>query len=154
MGEAAELVAQMSTDIEAVLAAVPAAETPLSYYHELDNTYYSVTSGTFIGAVYDLFGLVNIADAAGADALYPQLNAEYILSEDPDLIFLACTKYCGETAATVAARPGWDVLSAVRNGGVVEMDDDVASRWGPRIVDYIEQVGTAVTATAELQRAG
>jgi iron complex transport system substrate-binding protein len=154
VGEAAELVAQMSTDIEAALAELPPVEAPLTYYHELDNTYFSVTSGTFIGAVYDMFGLVNIADAAGTDTAYPQLSAEYILSEDPDLVFLACTKYCGETAATVAARPGWDVLSAVQNGGVIEMDDDIASRWGPRIVDYIEQVGTAVAAAAELQPAG
>jgi iron complex transport system substrate-binding protein len=154
VGEAAELVAEMSTDIEAALAELPPLERPLTYYHELDNTYYSVTSGTFLGAVYEMFGLVNIADAAGADTDYPQLSAEYILREDPDLIFLACTKYCGETAATVAARPGWDVLSAVRNGGVIEMDDDIASRWGPRIVDYIEQVGAAVTAAAELQPAG
>jgi iron complex transport system substrate-binding protein len=153
VGEAAELVAQMSTDIDAVLAELPAADAPLTYYHELDDTYFSVTSGTFIGAVYDMFGLVNIADAAGVDTAYPQLSAEYILSENPDLIFLACTKYCGANAASVAGRPGWDVLNAVRNGGVIEMDDDIASRWGPRIVDYIEQVGAAVAAVAELQPA-
>ena len=154
VGEAAELVAQMSTDVEAALAELAPVDAPMTYYHELDDTYFSVTSGTFIGAVYSMFGLVNIADAAGADTGYTQLSAEYILSEDPDLIFLACTKYCGETAATLAARPGWDVLSAVQNGGVIEMDDDIASRWGPRIVDYIEQVGLAVTAVAEPQPAG
>src|SRR5690606_15396812 len=114
----------------------------------LDDTFFSVTSDTFIGAVYAEIGLVNIADAVGEGNPYPQLSAEFIIAEDPDLIFLACTKYCGETAATVAARDGWGDLTAVRNGGVIEMDDDVASRWGPRVVDYLRVAGDAVAAAA------
>ena len=110
---------------------MPEIDEPLTYYHELDNTFFSVTSDTFIGAVYAEIGLVNIADAVGDGNPYPQLSAEFIVAEDPDLIFLACTKYCGETADTVAARDGWDTLTAVQNGGVIEMDDDVASRSGP-----------------------
>ncbi len=112
-----------------------------------------MTSDTFIGAVYGEIGLVNIADAVGDGNPYPQLSAEFILAEDPDLIFLACTKYCGETAATVAARDGWGALAAVQNGNVIEMDDDVASRWGPRIVEYLRIAGEAV-ATAASDAAG
>ena len=82
--------------------------------------------------MYDEIGLVNIADAVGDGNPYPQLSAEFIIAENPDLIFLACTLYCGETADTVAARPGWDSLDALANGGVIEMNDDVASRWGRR----------------------
>jgi iron complex transport system substrate-binding protein len=86
-------------------------------------------------------GLENIADAAkGADTGYPQLSAEYLIQADPDVIFLADTKCCGQTAAKVAQRPGWDQISAVRTGAVVELDDDIASRWGPRIVDLLEIV--------------
>ena len=152
--EAAELVLDMSTRVDAAIAALPAVDEPLTYYHELDNTYFSVTSASFIGAVYAELGLVNIADAAGVDNPYPQLSAEFIIDADPDLIFLADTKYSEESAATVAARPGWDTIAAVANGGVVELDDDVASRWGPRIADYIEQVGAAVAAVGALQAAG
>ena len=149
VAEAAELVGQMQGDITTVIDALPDLPEPLTYYHELDpNGFWSVTSDTFIGLVYTEAGLVNIADAVGEDNPYPQLNAEFIVSEDPDLIFLACTKYCGETPETVAARPGWDAMSAVVNGNVIPMDDDIASRWGPRIVDYIEQVGAAVANAA------
>ena len=144
VGEAAELVGQMQTDIEAALAAVPAPAEPLSMYHELDSTYYSVTSGTFIGQVYSLFGLTNIADGVEPGNDYPQLNAEYIISSAPDVIFLADTKYSGESADTVAARAGWDAIPAVANGNVVAMDDDIASRWGPRIIDYIKAVSAAL----------
>ena len=152
--EAAELVLAIETGIAAATADLPPLGEPLTYYHELDPTFFSVTSDSFIGAVYDLFGLVNIADAAGTDTAYPQLSAEYIIDADPDLIFLACANYCGETPATVAARPGWDTIAAVRNGGVIALDDDIASRWSPRIVEFVEQVSAAVQAQAALQPAG
>jgi iron complex transport system substrate-binding protein len=148
VAEAAELVGQMQADVAAVKAELPQLDEPLTYYHELDNTLYSVTSDTFIGAVYDEIGLVNIADAVGDGNPYPQLSAEFIIAENPDLIFLACTLYCGETADTLAARPGWDSLDALANGGVIEMNDDVASRWGPRIVEYLETAGAAVARVA------
>jgi len=144
IGEAAELVGQMQTDIAAALAAVPAPTEPLSMYHELDPTLYTITSGSFIGQVYTLFGLTNIADGVEPGNDYPQLNVEYIISSAPDLIFLADTKYALESPATVAARPGWDAIPAVANGNVIPMDDDIASRWGPRIVDYIKAVSAAL----------
>ena len=146
--EAAELVGQMQADVAAVVEGLPELDAPLTYYHELDDTYFSVTSDTFIGAVYAELGLVNIADATADGTPYPQLNAEYIIEQDPDLIFLACTKYCGITAESVAERPGWDGLTAVTTGGVIEMDDDVASRWGPRIVEYLQVAAAAVTDVA------
>ena len=105
--------------------------------------------------MYSQLGLQNIADQVETSAgPYPQLNAEFIISADPDLIFLACTKYCGETAETVAARPGWGELKAVTTGGVVEMDDDIASRWGPRVVDYLRQAGEAVALVVAGQPTG
>ena len=75
---------------------------------------------------------------------YPQLSAEYVIKSDPDLIVLADTKCCQQSAQTVAARPGWDAIAAVRNGQVIPMDDDVASRWGPRIVDFIRIIAEHV----------
>lgn len=156
IAEAAELVSQMQTDIDAVLASLPERETALTYYHELDNTLYSVTSSTFIGEVYSLLGLENAADAADPDGEsfgYPQLNEEYLVTADPDIIFLADTVCCAQTAETVAARPGWDQLSAVQNGNIVELNDDIVSRWGPRLVEFIQVAGEAV-ANLETVAAG
>ena len=154
VAEAAELVGNMQQDIAEVKAGLPQLDAPLTYYHELDATFFSVTSDTFIGAVYAEIGLVNIADAVGEGNPYPQLNAEYIIDQNPDLIFLACTKYCGETAETLAARPGWGSLDAVTGSGVIEMDDDIASRWGPRIVEHLRAAGDGVAAVAASVTAG
>ena len=148
--EAATQVSALKQKIQSVIDQVGDAGKGMTYYYELDDTYYSATSDTFIGAVLGELGLKNIADQAkGASSGYPQLSAEYILQANPDLILLADTKCCAQNAEKVANRPGWSDLSAVKDGGVVELDDDVASRWGPRIADLLQQVGDAVLAHAQ-----
>lgn len=143
--EAVQVSSQLQSDIAAAVASVTPPTIPISYYYELDNTYYSVTSNTFVGQVFALFGMKNIADTAEAGNDYPQLSAEAIISSDPDIIFLADTKCCQQNAATVAARAGWAGLKAVVAGNVVELDDDIASRWGPRIVELVNAVSAAVS---------
>jgi iron complex transport system substrate-binding protein len=136
----------MKTKIADIVAKAPKPAKPLTYYHELDNTYFTVTSKTFLGQVYGLFGLKNIADPADKQGSgYPQLSAEYIVQADPDLIFLGDTKCCNQSAATVAKRPAWDKIGAVQDAGVIALDDDIASRWGPRVVDLVQTVADAVS---------
>ncbi len=141
VGDAAELVAQMKTDIDEILAGLPERETPLSYYHELDNTFYTVTDDTYIGEIYSMLGLTSIA--TGGDG-YPQLSAEYVLEQNPDVIFLADGQCCGVTPEVVAERAGWGELTAVRDGRVYVLDEDIASRWGPRVVDLMREVARIV----------
>ncbi|MEA2023269.1 MAG: helical backbone metal receptor [Actinomycetota bacterium] len=143
LGEAAALVASMQAEI--ANATTSTDGEGVTYYHELGPDYYSVTSATFVGALYATLGLDNIADGADPDGYgYPQLSAEHILDQDPDLIFLADTKCCGQDAGTVADRPGWDALTAVQGGAIAELDDDIASRWGPRVVDFVVAIAEAV----------
>jgi iron complex transport system substrate-binding protein len=149
--KADELTAQMKSEIDAAVAQIPAEAAGLTYFHELDNTLYTVTSATFIGSIYALAGLTNIADtAADAASGYPQLSPEFIVDADPAIVFLADTKCCGQTAETLAQRPGFEGLSAIASNYVVELDDDVASRWGPRTVDFVKAIVDGVlTVTAK-----
>lgn len=147
--ESRDVVDSMVEEIAEIRDSLPTSDEPLTYFHELDDTYFTATSKTFIGQVYATLGLVNIADEAkGAGSGYPQLSAEYILKADPDLIFLADTKCCNQSPETVANRPGWDQLTAVKHDGVIPLDDDIASRWGPRVVDYLRTVAEAVAEAA------
>jgi iron complex transport system substrate-binding protein len=147
--EAEDLADDIRLELKALEAQLPERDEPLTYYHELDSSLYSVTSGTFIGALYERAGLENVADAADAEGQsggYPQLSAEYLVEADPDLVFLADTKCCAQTLDTFAGRPGFSELSAVREGRVVLLDDDIASRWGPRIVDFFRMIVETVKA--------
>jgi iron complex transport system substrate-binding protein len=143
---ARRLVTSTEHQLAAIVAAAPHPATPLSYYYELDQTYYTATSHTFIGSLLGRFGLRNVADPADSKSAggYPQLSAEKVLAADPDLVFLADSQCCGQNPATVAARPGWHSLAAVRDGGVVALNDDIASRWGPRIVSLMRTVSAAI----------
>ena len=135
------VVHSMRTQLASIVASVPTTRRHLRVYHELDDNYYSATSTTFIGSVYKLFGFRNIADAAsGAGGGYPQLSGEYIVAKDPQIIVLADTRCCQQSYATVAARPGWSTIAAVQHHRVVNANDDVASRWGPRIVQFARTV--------------
>ena len=140
LAEARDVAEEMEDGIAEIVDGADVAG--LTYYFELDNTYYSLTSKTFVGTVIGLLGLVNIADEAGEASEYPQLSAEHIIKSDPDMILLADTKCCQQSAATVKARPGWGSLKALAHG-VVELDEDIAQRWGPRIVDLLDTVATA-----------
>jgi iron complex transport system substrate-binding protein len=142
---ATKLIAGMKKRIGAIVADAEKAPRGLSVYHELTPDLYSATSKTFIGQVYTALGLKNIADAADSAGFgYPQLSAEYVVSTSPDVIVLADIVCCGQKASTVAARPGWDRVNAVRSGSIVRIDDSIASRWGPRIVNFFRAVSAAL----------
>jgi len=134
----------MKARIAKLVAGAP--KKALSVYDELSPDYYSATGASIIGEIFKLFGLKNIADAApGASTSGAvQLSAEYVVSADPDLIVLADTRCCGQTPATVGARPGWGEIAAVRDHAIVRVDDSIASRWGPRVVDYVRAVASAL----------
>jgi iron complex transport system substrate-binding protein len=138
------LAKKMAADIKSILAKAKKS-TGVRIFHELDDTYYSVTSDTFIGRVYKDFGVINVADAAaGADSYgYPQLSAEYLLKSDPQAIFLADAQY-GVTPESVAKRAGWSQISAVKNNKVFALTADVPSRWGPRLVDFYRDIAKAL----------
>ncbi|RZS34285.1 iron complex transport system substrate-binding protein [Herbihabitans rhizosphaerae] len=143
--EGSDLADRTKADIEKLVAETPKPARPLSYYFEIGPDLYSLTSKTMIGQLVSQFGLANVADPAGAVGEYPQLSPADLVRANPDLIFLADTVCCQQNAQTIAARPGWNRLKAVTGGNVVELNDDLATRWGPRVVEALKAVSAAVT---------
>jgi iron complex transport system substrate-binding protein len=150
---AAKVVADEKQQITAALAGLPSRSKQLTYFYELDQTLYSATSKTFIGSLFNMANMINVADPADTDGKaggYPQLTAEAVIKANPDLIFLADTVCCQQSAATVAKRPGWSSLSAVTGNHVVALNDSVASQWGtqvPQLLGAIVAGAKAVPAS-------
>jgi iron complex transport system substrate-binding protein len=142
-------------EVEQSIAAAPEGER-LDFFHELDPDLYSAGSKSFIGRIYQRLGLRNVADPAAnrAGTPYPQLSSEAVVAADPDLIVLADTECCGQSPAKVAQRPGWQEVAAVEAGAVVAIDDDIASRWGPRIPVFVETVVEAIQLAREAEVGG
>jgi len=148
-GQAATAVTGMQQQIAATVKQAGSSHKSLTYYWELSaNPFYSATSATFIGQVVGLFGLKNIADAASkpADGGYPQLSQEYIVTAKPQVIFLADNQAAdgGQSPSVVGKRPGWSGIPAVQDHAVIGLNDDVASRWGPRLPELVAEIAQAV----------
>lgn len=147
--QAATVVAGMKRQIAADVKQAGTNHQDLTYYWEVSaNPFFSATSSTFIGQVVGLFGLKNIADKASkpSDGGYPQLSQEYIVTSKPRIIFLADNEATdgGQSVAIVTKRPGWSGIPAVQRGEVIGLNDDVASRWGPRLPLLVGEIAQAV----------
>ncbi len=149
--QATQVVTNLQEVIGDAVAQVGTRYRGMTYYWEVsDDPYYSATSATLIGHILDMFGLKNIADAAGkpADGGYPVLSGEYIIAARPQFIFLQDDQpaYGGQTEAMVAGRPGWAVMPAVRDHDIFSLNDDVASRWGPRVPSLVNALANALAS--------
>ena len=145
--EAAAINAAISAAFEEVKAAT-AGQTPVRTFYELD------ASNGFFGPAPDYFGTEMIRIAGGdpltssIDGVY-QIEAEKILSFDPEVILLGDAAY-GVTPEQVAARPGWDTLTAVKDGAVRPIDDVVVTRPGPRLAEGIRALALAINPDLDL----
>ena len=135
--EAEELAGALEARVDAVEAKLADVDRGPRVFHELDNTLFTAAPDSFVGDLYSLLKAQNIA--AGADNPYPQLTQEVVIERDPEVIILADEEF-GETAETVKSRPGWDVISAVKNERIRGIDPDTVSRPGPRVVDALEEL--------------
>ncbi|MGI9599381.1 MAG: ABC transporter substrate-binding protein [Acidimicrobiales bacterium] len=144
--EAAALNADIRQGIDQVISTLPDSEEPIRVFHEIDDSFYTATSASFIGQVYSEMGFDNIADPLDDGSGFPLVDGESVIAADPSLIVF--TSQASYTADDIVARPGWDGVSAVARGNIVQVDADIASRWGPRIVEFMEAIAGVVTVDA------
>ena len=138
--ETETLIANLEARVSTVEEKVSSAETTQSVFYELDATDpsapWTAGSGTFIDYIISFAGGTNIAASLEGD--YPQISAEALIEMNPDVILLADALY-GVTPEVVAARPGWDVITAVSSGALYPIDPNLMSVPGPRLVDALEE---------------
>jgi len=138
--EAAALIESLKVRVAAVDEKIAPLSSRFSVFYELDATDpakpFTAGKGTFITQLIDRAGGYNIASELEG---YPQMSLEQVVAADPAFIILGDARY-GVTPESIAERPGWENLSAVKNGQVLPFNDDLVSRPGPRLVDALEEL--------------
>jgi len=132
---ASDLVTSLDDRTKAIDASLAGVTKKPMVYYELDSTPYTAGPGTFVDLLIARAGGTNFG--AGMDSAWAQISLEQLLLADPAIIVLGDSAY-GETADTLAARPGWNALTAVKDQQIFIFDDNLASRPGPRLVDGLE----------------
>ncbi|MEJ2667988.1 MAG: helical backbone metal receptor [Deinococcales bacterium] len=134
--EAAVLRGRVEGQVATVAAKVAGLNEP-SVFVELDPTPYSVGPASYLGTLLAKAGGRNIVGASMGE--YPQVDPEYVVKQDPEVVLLMDAPY-GESVAKAEARPGWSTLRAVEDGRVLALDRqqvDMLSRAGPRMGDAV-----------------
>ena len=111
------------TQIDELVRLAPDTASGATVYHELGPDFFSATSATFIGRS------TNCSASRTSPTRPKKADAGGIRScrrvhrpGDPDLVVLADTKCCGQTAKKVAKRPGWQGVAAVTSDDIVEAE--------------------------------
>ena len=145
--EAADLTASMQASFDQVASAAEDLERPRVFY-ELDATQaiYTAADDSFLAAMIELAGGEPITTGSTTSFEIP---LETLITADPEVILLGDAAY-GVTADAVAARPGWNVMTAVREGRIRPIDDVIVTRPGPRLVDGLRALARAIHPDMDL----
>lgn len=137
--EAERLAMDLEARVKAVDAALAEAGKPVTVFYELDATDpakpYTPGPGSFYSHLLRRAGAENLGDKLGSE--WAQASLEFLLVSDPQFILLGDAMW-GVTPDSLAQRPGWEALSAVKEGHVLPFDDNLLARIGPRQVDGLE----------------
>ena len=139
--EAKTLVSDLQARVKVIDAKLAGVSAKPMVYYELDATPFTAGPGTFVDQLIARAGGTNFGEKM--ESAWAQISLEQLVLADPDMIVLGDSAY-GETPETVAARPGWDKLSAVKNQLVYPFDDNLVSRPGPRLVDGLEALAKLI----------
>jgi len=144
--EAEGLVSDLRARATAVTDKLAGVTEKPTVFYELDATDpakpWTAGPGTFIDLLIGLAGGQNIGAALTGE--WAQISQEELIVQNPDIILLGDALYGGITPESVAARPGWDVIAAVKNNRVEAFNDDLVSRPGPRMIDGLEALAKAI----------
>ncbi|BAN00831.1 ABC transporter substrate-binding protein [Ilumatobacter coccineus] len=140
------LIGSMQAEIDEIVGSIPAGSASAgerTYFHEIDPSLVTVSPGSFLDSIYGELGLTSIVADADPSGL-AQLSPDEVIAADPDVIVLADAECCGVTIDVLAGRAGWNSIGAVSDGAVVALTDDLALRWGPRVVELMRLVAGGV----------
>jgi iron complex transport system substrate-binding protein len=140
--EADDLATSLSERVDAVVAKTlaPNVTTPRVYVE-----YYPMWTygpGSFGDDMIALAGGMNIAENASSE--YPEITSEFVVIQDPEIIIYTTGVMSQTNDSSFAERPGWENITAIETDHIYSIDDNLLSRYGPRIVDGFEQLAAMI----------
>jgi iron complex transport system substrate-binding protein len=137
----------MTAGFDQVAEATADAARPRVFYETGDQpSIYGIAEDSVYAELIELAGGTPITTGSASNWEMP---VEKLIAADPELIILGDSAY-GVTAEAVAARPGWDVMTAVRAEAIKPIDDIVVTRPGPRLVDGLRLLVAAIHPELDL----
>ncbi|MFX1282079.1 MAG: ABC transporter substrate-binding protein [Promethearchaeota archaeon] len=119
---------------------------PKIYIEYFSEPLFTFGKGTYGHNLIELAGGINIAE--NATNPYPQIDDEFVITQNPDIIFYAKGPWTTTNVSTIGNRKGWNIINAVKNGNIYPINEDWISRGGPRIVKALEEIHSKVKLVA------
>ncbi|MHA1977370.1 MAG: ABC transporter substrate-binding protein, partial [Candidatus Hodarchaeales archaeon] len=113
---------------------------------------YTFGKGTYGHDLIELAGAINIAE--NATIPYPEIDHEFVITNNPDIIFYTKGSWTTINASSIKARVGWEAISAVKTGMIFPINEDWVSRGGPRIIDGLEAIHSKVQEVVGIHSPG
>ncbi len=132
---------RIEAGVEAAARSVPASSRGTRVYFEVNSAPYAAGEASFIGQTLSRLGLRNIVPASLGP--FPQVNPEFIVRADPELIMVSDVK-----SVSLEARPGWQRIQAIKAGRVCRFSmaqGDVLVRPGPRMAEGAQIMADCVS---------
>lgn len=135
------LVKSMEDHRDEIVAKVQTVDTVKVFYEIWHDPLMAAGAGSFMDSLINLANGTNVAsDAEGA---YPSYDIEQLVENDPE-VYLTANDLPDKTVESISARPGYEDISAIKNGDIHILDGNISSRPGPRIVEGLELVARAI----------
>jgi iron complex transport system substrate-binding protein len=98
----------------------------------------TVGPGSFIHHLIELAGGRNAAERANAP--YPRLTMEEVLTQNPDILLFPIGEYEGIPQAEQDRWKRWETLRAVQEGKLFQVQSDLLNRPGPRVIEGLRHL--------------
>ena len=151
---ARDIAAAMRAEIDAIAAAVDSPDRPRVFY-EIG---YTDATGQIFAPADDSFVAEMVTLAGGAvittgDPVSYEIPLERLIERDPEIILLGVNVFYEPTVEQVTARPGWNVITAVREDAIIPVRDTEITRPGPRLAVGLRAMAAAIRPDVTLPAA-
>ncbi|MDR2633461.1 MAG: ABC transporter substrate-binding protein [Treponema sp.] len=113
-------------------------QAPLVFWELSDEPLMSAGGKTFISEAISLGGGKNIFE--DIDEAWPLVSTEQVVRRKPDWIIAGDDHGKIIEPRSLARRPGWGVIPAVRQNHIALVNADTLYRYGPRLADAVVRI--------------